>query len=60
MAAEMGATEPARLADGLLLLIEGAYASAQLFGEDGPARSVAYAADALIEDRAPESAVADT
>ena len=49
MAAAMGAVEPARLADGLLLLIEGAYASAQLFGEDGPARSVADAADALIE-----------
>ena len=49
MAADMGAAEPARLADGLLLLIEGAYASAQLFGEDGPARSVADAADALIE-----------
>ena len=49
MAAEMGAADPARLADGLLLLIEGAYASAQLFGEDGPARSVAEAADQLIE-----------
>jgi hypothetical protein len=45
----MGAREPALLADGLLLLIEGAYASGQLFGRDGPARVVADAADALIE-----------
>ena len=35
-AAAMGAREPALLADGLLLLIEGAYASGQLFGTDGP------------------------
>jgi AcrR family transcriptional regulator len=48
-ATAMGAREPALLADGLLLLIEGAYASGQLFGRDGPARVVADAADALIE-----------
>jgi AcrR family transcriptional regulator len=49
MAKAMGAAEPAVLADGLLLLLEGAYASGQLFGPDGPARSVAVAADRLIE-----------
>lgn len=32
MAAEMGAPDPARLGDGLLLLIEGAFVSSQLFG----------------------------
>jgi AcrR family transcriptional regulator len=48
MAAAMGVATPDELADGLMLLIEGAYVSAQLFGEDGPARSVAAAADALI------------
>ncbi len=48
-AAAMGAREPALLADGLLLLIEGAYASGQLFGADGPARVLARAADALID-----------
>src|SRR5262249_41238701 len=37
MAEAMGAAEPKPLADGLLLLIEGAYVSAQLFGEGGPA-----------------------
>jgi hypothetical protein len=48
MAEAMGAAEPEVLADGLLLLLEGAYASGQLFGPDGPARSVAVAADRLI------------
>lgn len=48
-AAAMGAKEPDMLGDALLLLIEGAYVSGQLFGPDGPARVVANAADALIE-----------
>jgi AcrR family transcriptional regulator len=48
MAAGMGAADPATLADGLLLLIEGAYATGQLFGAGGPAGSVAIAADRLI------------
>jgi AcrR family transcriptional regulator len=50
MAAAMGAAEPDVLGDGLLLLIEGAFASGQLFGEKGPARSVADIADKLIAD----------
>ena len=49
MAAAMGARDPEALGDGLLLLIEGAFVSGQLFGKDGPARAVATAADALIE-----------
>jgi AcrR family transcriptional regulator len=48
MAAEMGAVEPDVLGDGLLLLIEGAYISAQLFGPGGPAGNVAANADRLI------------
>ena len=48
MAKEMGATEPDTLGDGLLLLIEGAYISGQLFGPGGPAASVAKNADRLI------------
>jgi AcrR family transcriptional regulator len=48
MAAAMGARQPRLLADGLALLLEGAYASSQLFGRDGPARAVARAADQLI------------
>ncbi|MCX5494225.1 TetR/AcrR family transcriptional regulator [Kaistia dalseonensis] len=48
MARTMGAAEPEVLGDGLLLLIEGAYVSGQLFGEGGPARSVAIVADRLI------------
>ncbi|HEX6958020.1 MAG TPA: helix-turn-helix domain-containing protein [Ferrovibrio sp.] len=49
MAAQLGADDPALLGDGLLLLIEGAFVSGQLFGAGGPARSVAAAADRLIE-----------
>jgi len=48
MAAEMGAADPETLGDGLLLLIEGAYVSGQLFGKGGPARAVAEVADRLI------------
>ncbi|MBO1081483.1 TetR/AcrR family transcriptional regulator [Roseomonas haemaphysalidis] len=46
LAREMGA--PDALGDGLLLLIEGAYVSGQLFGAGGPAVAVAEAADRLI------------
>lgn len=49
MAAEMGARDPETLGDGLLLLIEGAYVSGQLFGEGGPARSLAAVAGRLID-----------
>lgn len=49
MAAEMGARDADTLGDGLLLLIEGAYISAQLFGPGGPSRAVAQNADLLIE-----------
>ena len=49
MASEMGAGDPQALGDGLMLLMEGAYATGQLFGEGGPAGHVADAAEALIE-----------
>lgn len=45
----MGVKRTGPLADALLLLIEGAYASGQLFGRDGPARVLVEAADALID-----------
>ena len=48
MAKAMGARDPEVLGDGLLLLMEGAYATGQLFGPEGPARHVLAAADALI------------
>ena len=56
MAVAMGAAEPERLGDGLLLLIEGAFVSGQLFGEKGPARSVAEIADKLIAEMTPKRA----
>ena len=49
MAAAMGARDPQGLGDGLMLLMEGANASGQLFGPGGPASHVADAAEALIE-----------
>ncbi|MCI0753021.1 TetR/AcrR family transcriptional regulator [Teichococcus vastitatis] len=48
MAAGMDVLEPEALADALLLLIEGCFASGQIFGADGPARQVADAARRLI------------
>jgi AcrR family transcriptional regulator len=48
MAGEMGARDADTLGDGLLLLIEGAYISGQLFGPGGPAGSVAKTAERLI------------
>jgi hypothetical protein len=48
MAAAMGAAEPEVLGDGLQLLMEGAFASGQLFGEKGLARAVTDIADKLI------------
>src|SRR5207248_300198 len=48
MAAEMRAADPDTLGDGLLLLIEGAFVTGQLFGAGGPARAVATVADQLI------------
>jgi AcrR family transcriptional regulator len=46
---EMDARKPKKLADALLLLIEGVYVSSQLFGPDGPAGAARGAAEALIE-----------
>ncbi|MBB1595683.1 TetR/AcrR family transcriptional regulator [Achromobacter sp. UMC46] len=54
MAAGMGATDPEALADGLLLLIEGAFVSSQLFGKGGPAGRVAEMADKLIQAHLPD------
>jgi AcrR family transcriptional regulator len=49
MSAAMGAKEPELLADGLLLLLEGTYASGQLFERQGPARSLVAVANQLID-----------
>ncbi len=49
MAKAMGAKQPAALADGLLLLLEGAYVSSQIFGPGGPAGRVAETARSLID-----------
>jgi AcrR family transcriptional regulator len=49
LSAKMGAKDPALLADGLLLLLEGTYASGQLFGAHGPAESLIKVANQLID-----------
>ena len=49
LAEAAGARDPALLADQLVLLFEGAYSSALTFGVNGPAGSVAAAAEALID-----------
>jgi AcrR family transcriptional regulator len=49
MAAAMGAADPNLLADGLTMLLEGAYVSRQLFGKDGPAQSLDQLASRLID-----------
>lgn len=49
MTRAMDARKPKKLADSLLLLIEGVYVSSQLFGKDGPAGAARSAAEALID-----------
>ena len=49
LAAEMGAANADALGDGLLLLLEGTYASGQVFETDGPAIALVEAADRLID-----------
>jgi AcrR family transcriptional regulator len=55
MARQMGAADPEALGDGLLLLIEGAFVTGQLFGEGGPARSLVKAAERLIDGSLPKA-----
>ena len=53
LAKGIGARRPAQLADALFLLVEGAYASSQtLGGRSGPAASLAWATDALVDAHA--------
>lgn len=49
LAREMDARKPKKLADSLLLLMEGALITRQIFGQDGPADAAFGAAQALIE-----------
>lgn len=49
MAAGMRASDPDDLGDGLLLLMEGAFVSGQIFGPGGPAAALARNAERLIE-----------
>jgi AcrR family transcriptional regulator len=55
LCSDLGVRDPSALADGLFLLMEGAFSSTQTLGCSGPGCSVARAADALIEAHAPKS-----
>jgi len=54
LSAAMGAKDPAILADGLMLLLEGAFVSCQIFGEGGPARYLPEVAKRLIDASLPD------
>lgn len=49
LAEATGAPEPHRLADGLFLLLDGAFAASRMFGPENPSRSLGAAARALVE-----------
>jgi AcrR family transcriptional regulator len=49
MARDMGACDPEVLGDGLLLLLEGAFMSGQIFGDNGPTLRLRETASLLIE-----------
>lgn len=51
LCADAGARDPAALADGLFLLMEGAFSSMRTLGSSGPGDSVERAAEALIESQ---------
>ncbi|MGA2126566.1 MAG: TetR/AcrR family transcriptional regulator [Xanthobacteraceae bacterium] len=51
IASTLGAADPARLADQMLLLVNGAYAAAQVLGSAGPQHELIDAADTLIDAR---------
>jgi AcrR family transcriptional regulator len=53
---DAGARDPAALADGLFLLMEGAFSSMQTLGHSGPGNSVERAAEALIDSQLPKAA----
>lgn len=49
MATRMGARDPGTLGDGLLLLLEGAYVTGQMFRDDSPLRALVVSAQRLID-----------
>jgi AcrR family transcriptional regulator len=52
---DAGARDPAVLADGLFLLMEGAFSSMRTLGRSGPGDSLERAAEALIESQLPKA-----
>lgn len=55
IAEALGTSRPGQLADGLMLLIDGAYAISQIMGgPDGPGHAIGWAAKALVAARLSE------
>jgi AcrR family transcriptional regulator len=50
MARALDISDPKLLADGLMMLLEGAYVSRQLFGDNGPSTALVQVAERLIDD----------
>ena len=48
---ELGVRQPEELTEQLVLLVDGAFSSAQVLGKDGPQRHLVQAADALIDSQ---------
>lgn len=48
LARDLGAPDPGRLTDGLILVIEGAIATHHIFGSQGPSHSMLATCDALV------------
>lgn len=55
LATAAGLKQPSQLADGLMLLIEGAFANSQVLGKGGPAQALVATAKALIAFAKPNS-----
>ncbi|MDQ8033221.1 MAG: TetR/AcrR family transcriptional regulator [Bordetella sp.] len=53
MAWHMGATDPIELGNGLMLLLEGAFLTGQMFGADGPPKYLVPVAERLIDASLP-------
>jgi hypothetical protein len=52
IAEALGVGRPQQLADGLLLLVEGAYAISQTLNvAEGPGQAIVWAAEALVESQ---------
>jgi hypothetical protein len=60
LAEEMDAVDPAALADQLMLVMEGVYATVQAFGADGPATRARALVELLLKVESTEDKAVDS